>query len=110
MERLDRIENALPVQPEPYLPLGLLAPDLSNSYADNCQSVLLEDVQTRISRMENILLQTPMADFEELDRKLKRILSHTQVPAEPDFERSPEKPCLASQLKTSHWMDDAKRV
>ena len=49
-----------------------------------------------------------MTDFEELDKKLRQILSNAQVRVEPDFERSPEKPAHGSQPWASPWPDYAK--
>ena len=90
--RLERIEDNLSPAPINH------PPGLMDSGAIGCQyrNGLIDVLEDRLSRMEKLLLRTPLPDFEELDRKIHAFLHETQ--AEPEREGSP---AMSATLSTS---------
>ena len=81
--RLQRIEDNISPPPISH------PPGLTDSGVLDCQdrNSLIYALEDRLSRMEKLLLRTPLADFEKLDRKIQAFVHETQ--AEHEREGSP---------------------
>ena len=103
--RLQRIEDNLS-SPQLTPPPGL---NDANAILYQDRGNSLVDMDNRLSRMEMLLLRTPLPDFKELDRELKVFVHEAKV--EPEREGSPSigsTPRIGSCNSSHGALDDSR--